>query len=323
MPAALPPTPWIQGSDPAGEYLKGYGIGQQGAIEAAQMAVAQQRIQQQAASEAAQINMAQQRLQQQAQIEATQLEVKKQQVEKEMMLDQHKLEIEKQYRESQIGMRKQQLDEAAKINNWKISQAASQAAAQMEATKRIQAGEDPSKVWMEVGLRAGVTGPALASLARTQELQKQAAMPPEPVQTAPVIGPQGIPLPGAYGVRSPTTGRMEVRNTQGFEKEGSVPQANAFWARKYEDDLKDVRSAWSRRGFTSEPPEDKVAKAKWLELKTQRDDLEAKIRALVPDSTAKAPAADTGTNEVTRRTKNGRLAVFDATTKKFIRYADE
>jgi len=67
------------------------------------------------------------------------------------------------------------------------------------------------------------------------------------------------------------------------------------------------------------------ADAAWLAARpaptattTNADDAAAAILAQLPDSGTPLPS----TNEVVRRTKDGRMAVFDADTRKFIRYAE-
>jgi hypothetical protein len=54
------------------------------------------------------------------------------------------------------------------------------------------------------------------------------------------------------------------------------------------------------------------------------DEVEQRLAALTgePRQRVTAPAGESSGNEVTRVTKDGRKAVFDATTKKFLRYAN-
>jgi hypothetical protein len=286
---ALPPTPWLRPPDTDQNYLKGYGLGQQGASEQVQIAMAQQRMAQQAAEASAQ-------LQERSQAAQMEIEMRQKEHERQSLMDQQKLEIEKSYRQSQIGLEKQKLDEEIKINQSKLSQTANLAAAQMEAQKRIAAGEDPSDVWMEIGPRAGMTGAGMGSLIRS----KQAMLPPEDVQAANVLSPEGAKLPGVFAYRG-SSGKMDVRNAQGFQGLGSISEANSFWARKYEKDLEELNKTWNRRGFTDEPPEnktpeDKVKYARWKSLKDQRDALVERISGLVPepDMIPSAPASAEG-----------------------------
>ena len=112
MPAGLPTTPWLQPPNTTENYLKGFGLGQQGAAEQAQ------------------INMASQRLQQQAQQTQMEIEAKKSEQDRQYQMDQQKLEIEKAYRQSQIGMEQQRVDQAKQTFDFKTKQAAQSMQAQ-------------------------------------------------------------------------------------------------------------------------------------------------------------------------------------------------
>lgn len=287
--ANLPPTPWLRASNAGDTYLKGLEIGNAERAAAAKIAVEQQGLAQRAAEASAQ-------LQERSQIAQMEIEMRQKEHERQSLMDQQKLEIEKQYRQSQIGLEKQKLDEEIKINQSKLSQTANLAAAQMEAQKRIAAGEDPVDVWMEIGPRAGMTFAGMGSLIRS----KQDMLPAEDVQAANVLSPEGAKLPGVFAYRG-SSGKMDVRNSQGFQGPGSISEANSFWARKYEKDLEELNKTWNRRGFTDEPPEnktpeDKVKYARWKSLKDQRDSLVERISRLVPepDMIPSAPASAEG-----------------------------
>lgn len=133
-------------------------------------------------------------------------------------------QFQQQLQQAQLGLRTRQLDQAETSMNLDIQTAGRKMQAQMEAQQRIAAGEPPAKVWAELGPAAGVTGSGVASLIRTP-MQQGAAKPieglpgyksfetssghfqvipessvPNEIRTIPVIGPDGQPMTGTYGV---------------------------------------------------------------------------------------------------------------------------
>lgn len=150
------PTPWIKAYDPAQEYLGGFSQGAQLQEANARIAEASQHLQAQ---------------QQEAQMHH---ELEQKRLEQNSRLEQQQLEISKAYHDAQVGMQMQRLEEAKKVNEWKMQKFAQQAQVQMQARQRIASGEDPTKVWMELGPEMGFTGSGQASISRAA----QAKIPP-------------------------------------------------------------------------------------------------------------------------------------------------
>ena len=135
---ALPPTPWLRPPDTDQNYLKGYGLGQQGASEQAQIALAQQRMAQQAAEASAQ-------LQERSQIAQMEIEMRQKEQERQSLMDQQKLEIEKQYNTMQMALGQEKLKEAHDLNQIRIGQDANKAIATLSHQKSMQEiDSDPS-----------------------------------------------------------------------------------------------------------------------------------------------------------------------------------
>ena len=134
----LPPTPWLRPPDTDQNYLKGYGLGQQGASEQAQIALAQQRMAQQAAEASAQ-------LQERSQIAQMEIEMRQKEHERQFLMDQQKLEIEKQYNTMQMALGQEKLKEAHDLNQIRIGQDANKAIATLSHQKSMQEiDSDPS-----------------------------------------------------------------------------------------------------------------------------------------------------------------------------------
>lgn len=142
MNVPMPSMSWIQAPDEAEQYARGAALGME-----------QQRIQQE-----------QQRLQAAQEI-----------AQQNRMMEQQKIEIASQYHQQQISLQNQKLEEAKRMNSEKLAQFSRQAAVKMQITDRIRKGEDPAKVWMEMGAQAGMPLSGIASMAahlpKTMETQ--------------------------------------------------------------------------------------------------------------------------------------------------------
>lgn len=162
MPIGLPPTPWIQGIDVPGTYLRGAQLGATISSERNRLAAAAQE-------QSARLAIAQQQIQQQqeeAELRAkTQMDI----AEKQMMAQQQRAAIESQYKQIQLGLAGQRLAETQKMNELKILGEARKSAAMMRIQQRINNNEDPMKVWQEEGLTATGTLNWLPATIRAQQ----------------------------------------------------------------------------------------------------------------------------------------------------------
>ncbi len=114
----------------------------------------------------AQIALEQQKLAQDQVQSQMMLQAKQQQMKQDDLRQQQQLQIQKAYQDAQIGLRSQQLEQTKQSIAIKTQQAARTFQAQQQAQVRIKAGEDPSKVWMELGPQMGLNSSALGALAR-------------------------------------------------------------------------------------------------------------------------------------------------------------
>lgn len=165
MPMGPGPTPWIKSYNNPELYLGGYGRGAEVGMAAARLAAAQQEAQ-------ARLAAAQAESERDAQI-------KMQLQQQNAAVEQQKIAIENQYRQTQIGLARQEAEESAKMNQWKISQAANEASSRMRLRQAIEGGEDPIKATMRLGPEAGLPMGAMANLAS----QKKEMEIPENVKT--------------------------------------------------------------------------------------------------------------------------------------------
>lgn len=198
----------------------------------------------QAAARGAEISLGRQRIQQEA-VQANQraaqaaqeLEARRKQEADNAQREAQQLEYQHAYQQAELGLKQQQQEQAEQAFQFTVKQAAQKSQAQMEAQQRIQAGEDPTKVYMELGPTLGITGAGMASLAkkppelgkvtpitlsdgrkvdtvRTGANQLRIMSPPPAaqtnIQTVPVLGPDGQAVPGLLGV--PTPNGIRIHN---------------------------------------------------------------------------------------------------------------
>lgn len=134
-------------------------------VAGAGLALREREMQQQASDAQAAIAMKQQQLAQQSQQAQMEIELKKQQLEQQHLINQQELNIKQQYQQQMVDLNNRKLGQVAEKVNLQTSQAAQKFAAQQRSRTRINAGEDPNKVFMEEGPQMGLNGPALASFA--------------------------------------------------------------------------------------------------------------------------------------------------------------
>ena len=222
---------WLEAPDTAGEYLKGVQIGSGIAGERARLEQEQSRA-------------------------AMEHELRTQQMQKDAQLQSAQLQTTKAYREAQLGLRKQQLDEAAKMNAQRTQAAATRLKQQIAAQEmRAQHPEMPES---EVLWRSGAGTPVNIHEAKAAEetakyhadelaLRKQTE---DRLAMAnaqkPLTGTYNLPADdkgqSAGSVRGPLSGLQERFGTN-LPPQMQLPKAQPKPAVKYQT-AKDVQAAY-------------------------------------------------------------------------------
>lgn len=140
MPYPFPPY-LGRSPDVAGEFMRGAQLGSSIAGEQARLQMESQRMQVQLAEQQRSEEIAAQRQQQ-------------------------TLEMQKAYHDQMTQLRQMQLGEQKQRVDLATQQAARRFQAQQTYQQRVQAGEDPSRVLMELGPPMGLTGAGMADLAK-------------------------------------------------------------------------------------------------------------------------------------------------------------
>ena len=260
--------PWIQAPDIAQEFSRGVQIGQQAAFE-------QQRLQMQ-----------------------------QEENQRAHLMEQQRLEVEKSYRDQELAMRKQQLDQAAKLNALKVQDAARQLTAQKAYADFVTAGGDPTEGLLKFGPAMGESMAGYAGLAKDITQAKHPFVPSEmttaggtrmvqlspgryqvapPTQTGPISGQSvldqsGKPIPGIVAVPGPKG--MEYRN---------IPQTNT---KRIEKEMQKIEDSWSDNDIEgTKPPDSDIAKAAWLLDQKRYKRLKVQLEGTKPSAQEKTPEA--------------------------------
>lgn len=146
-----------------------------------------------------------------------------------------------------------------------------------------------------------------------------AALPTGPISGVPVLNPDGTTNENYIGVPS-ATGRGFTIHPRKATEATLTPTAQAHFLERRLDKLNKQLEEFPAQGTKAWTPE--IQKAR-QPLEDQVTALERQIEELLPKkkgSTSTTPKTG-ATNEVVRVTKDGRKAIFDATTKQFLRYA--
>lgn len=152
--------PWLKPAEPVASFLP-----------ARQMAW-------NAIGQIAEIQQKQQALDEAARHTDMELQMERERTQASMLQHQQSLEIAKAYHDAQIGMRRAELAEAQKMTQMKLTQFAQESAAKQQAAQRIASGEDPAKVYMELGPMFDAPGAAQAAAMRAARPPLQAGLPP-------------------------------------------------------------------------------------------------------------------------------------------------
>jgi hypothetical protein len=131
------------------------------------------RLAQDAQQHAQQIQLQREKLAQAAQQAEMELMAKREAAQQQQLRQQQEMEIEKAYKQAQIGLRQREVDESAKVLEFKTQQAAQHAFIQQTAQQRIARGEDPVNVYQELGPQMGIGLPSGLFRPPTRELLKE------------------------------------------------------------------------------------------------------------------------------------------------------
>lgn len=168
--AEYPLPPWLHGVSPEAIgtlYSGGMRLGASIAQEQAQEAFTAQQAAQQMAYH-------QQQLQQEKELAIMRADAQAKQQAQANAMAQQRIEMERAYHDQRIGIEQQKAAEAQQALTAKAQLAARQFDAQQRAARRISAGEDPAKVWLEEGPAAGQIGSTMGAAAmRTRAEAKQ------------------------------------------------------------------------------------------------------------------------------------------------------
>lgn len=163
---------FLPAPDLAGAYLGGVSAAQ----KAAQIANEHQQAQQAIAMQGA-------KLQQEQQQSAMEMQVKQQQLQQESLRAQQELQVKSQYDQQMAGLKMQELKTANDTLQLKTQEAMDQHKAEQEYRTRFKAGEDPTKLWQELGPGMGMRGTGMGSTFR----------PPNTPPGTPISVPGGVP----------------------------------------------------------------------------------------------------------------------------------
>lgn len=233
MAAGQPAAPWLHPPDVTGNYLHGFGLGEQAASENARLQQAQAQLQQHA---------------QQAQME---LEQRKAEHERQTLMQQQQMEVQKAYQQAQIGMAQQKLQEAQKVNQMKIKQAADMGTARMSYDKEMRdidsnpdlTDDQRKKAKSDTAMRlmpqmVAASGAGLGTA--VSAAQKMAPLPqtkwqsPDTTTGAPgaMIDPRGVPhFPPKQG-QSPEATREAAEYKKELDVLGNLREHQAAYAPK-------------------------------------------------------------------------------------------
>lgn len=139
MPQYVIP-PWIHGADTAGQYGRGFALGQQGGEVQARMALAQMQIAAEQARHEKDFVYRQQQLEMQKALDEQHMTLQKQEFDERIRESQQQLELQKQ-----------RFAEQQKMDQMKAQQAATKYAAMQSFQKLVESGMDPDKAALQVG----------------------------------------------------------------------------------------------------------------------------------------------------------------------------
>jgi hypothetical protein len=243
MPYQLPPWLTPRG-DPASAFVSAVHTG---------AAIAQEntRLTQAAQAHNAAMQMEQQRMEANAAAESERLQAQNARASQE-------LEMTKQYHDAELAIRQTALKQAAEKNQQQAASAATRMAAQQTYQQRVAAGEDATKVALELG--PGMAGGSTASIAPLAK-QFEASKRPPFVPSAQTVGDANLVEV------SPGKWQQIVHE----KKVSSFPPESRVRATALRDDIKDLRGQ-----IGNEPPNTEEFKRSHAVWQKQVDELRSK-----------------------------------------------
>jgi hypothetical protein len=200
----------------------------------------------QAAARGAEISLGRQRLQQEGAIAnmraaqaAQEMAARREQEQQNAERESQQLEYQHAYQTAELGLKQQQQEQSEQQFQMDVKAAAQKSQVMQAAQAELDAGGDPSKVWMKYGPLLGMTGSSLSALTKTESKptvtpitlpdgRKLDAIRTGPgsfkiigpptntgqtnIQTVPVIGPHGEELPGMVGAPGAGGGPFRIHN---------------------------------------------------------------------------------------------------------------
>lgn len=295
MPEGI--VPWVRAADPAANFMEAYRAG---------AVISNQRAQ----------------LNQQAEQAEIETQAQEQRLQRESAMASQRLEMDRQLKLATMGLQRQRLEAAQQAVSQRASLAARQYAAQQAYEKAITAGMDPTKALMTFGPGMGNMSGAMAAAERVSA--KSTPQMPQSLQGVPVMF-KGQEEPGLVTVPTPTGYRTMER--PGYVGEQAGKRTEKFHATQNRISvLKADRAQLLKDNYRlsqNRPPDakDKPGTAAYNEAKAKLNALNDELNQLAPKvgTQGTAPA---GGGEIIRTTKDGRQAVFDASSKQFKRWAE-
>lgn len=196
--------------DLAGAYLGGARLAQARQDSSNEMQLGQQRLAQAAQQAQQEIQLAQQKIaaqQAQAQME---LQAKQEVAQQQMMRQQQELQIEKSYKDAQFGLEQRRVEEAEKMVQLKVGEAArkfqAQQAFQRESQELISGGMDAEKAYSQIAMKYGpMLGIPGSAYSRAGVKSPDANL----GVIKPATRPDGTPIEGyGWGQEGPNSGRF-------------------------------------------------------------------------------------------------------------------
>src|SRR5579863_1460929 len=113
------------------------------------------------AAKGAQLKLERARLRQEGINAGMEAAARSQQQQQTAAREQQQIQYDQAYKTADLGLRQQEADQRAQQLQQEVAQTARQFSAMQRISKRIAAGEDPTKVYMEEGPSAGATPDAM------------------------------------------------------------------------------------------------------------------------------------------------------------------
>jgi hypothetical protein len=267
------------------------------------------------------------RLQQQATLASMEMQAKQDQNEKRNALEQQQIAQDQAMKEAQIGLKRQELQQHQQTIDLQTQLATRKYAATRAFQSEVGDGTDPQAMMrglLKYGTEMGAPGAAMSAAMR---IAPRATVPPSVEEFG---GEKFLKVPGAQG--ESRYQHIPRQPKESPDIEGRMLRMNRINELERQRDRLEATAEKDNWDMMAERRTDKSTSAATLaRIKSAKDglqrikDMDAEIKRLQSEGLSRT--SGTGTTpagkEVTRKTKDGRLAVFDADSKKFLRYAGD